>query len=180
MSELAFTLLRLGFLGLLWLFVALIVGVLRRDLFGPSVRSRGAGRPPARPAGGPIPQALSRLGRAGAGSSTPAARPAPSVPAASTTPLRLLVTQGPLAGTAIPLVGTSVVVGRAPGSTLVLDDDYASSRHARFYPSDGMWFVEDLDSTNGTLVNGERIFVATPVAVGSEVRIGQTVIEPRR
>ncbi|WP_371151144.1 FHA domain-containing protein FhaB/FipA [Buchananella felis] len=178
MSELAFTLLRFGFLALLWVFIALIVGVLRRDLFGPTVRSRGAGRPAPTPPASVGQRTLSRLGRGGAG---PVAAPSHDSPAAvAAPPLRLLVTQGPLAGTSIPLVGTSVVVGRSPSSTLVLDDGYASSRHARFYPGDGGWFVEDLGSTNGTLVDNEKIKAATPVGVGSSVRIGQTVIEPRR
>lgn len=178
MSELAFTLLRFGFLALLWVFIALIVGVMRRDLFGPTVRSRGAGRPAPTAPASVGQRTLSRLGRGGAAAaSLPQDPPAPAQPS---TPLRLLVTKGPLAGTSIPLVGTSVVVGRSPSSTLVLDDDFASSRHARFYPGDGGWFVEDLGSTNGTEVNGQAILTATPVVVGSTVRIGKTVIEPRR
>ncbi|MDO5081700.1 FHA domain-containing protein FhaB/FipA [Buchananella hordeovulneris] len=160
MSELAFTLLRFAFLGLLWVFVFSIVGVLRTDLFGTTVKSRGQGRAPAPRAASPLPPPPSR--------STPG-------------PLRrLLVTQGPLAGTSIPLVGTSIVVGRSPAATLVLDDDYASGRHARFYPTDDAWFVEDLNSTNGTLVNGHPIQAPTPVELGTVVRIGQTAIELRR
>ena len=57
------------------------------------------------------------------------------------------------------------------------DDDYASTRHAEFSPGiDGTWFVEDLASTNGTHVNGERIENPTRLSVGDEVRIGRTVM----
>jgi pSer/pThr/pTyr-binding forkhead associated (FHA) protein len=71
-------------------------------------------------------------------------------------------------------------VGRAASCTLVLDDDYASSRHARFFPREGRWYLEDLGSTNGTLVAGQRIGTPVLVPVGTPVRIGLTVIELRR
>ncbi len=160
MSELAVTLLRLSYLALLWLFILFTLGVLRRDIFGTTVTPRGPGRPPAKPA-------KRREAR-------PAARPA------RTEPTRLIVTEGPLTGSAVPLSGSAVIVGRASTSTLVLDDDYTSSRHARFFPHEGGWYLEDLDSTNGTYVSGTRIFQATPVAPGTPVRIGQHVMELRR
>ena len=65
----------------------------------------------------------------------------------------------------------------AADCTLPIDDDYASTRHAEFSPGiDGAWFVEDLASTNGTHVNGERIENPTRLSVGDEVRIGRTVM----
>ena len=62
----------------------------------------------------------------------------------------------------------------------MLDDDYSSTRHARIFPSEGGWYVEDLGSTNGTFVEGRRITESTPVRVGSSVRIGTTTFELRR
>jgi pSer/pThr/pTyr-binding forkhead associated (FHA) protein len=63
----------------------------------------------------------------------------------------------------------------------VLSDDYASGRHARIFPQDGDWYVEDLESTNGTFVGQQRV-ASGPVklAVGSTMRIGTTVLELRR
>ena len=70
-----------------------------------------------------------------------------------------------------------VTVGRGNDCTLPIDDDYASTHHAEFSPGiDGAWFVEDLASTNGTHVNGERIENPTRLSVGDEVRIGRTTM----
>src|SRR5262249_60879707 len=66
------------------------------------------------------------------------------------TPQRLLVTAGGLAGTTIGLSNQQITIGRANDATLVLNDDYASSRHARVFPQDGPWIAEELGSTTGT------------------------------
>ena len=78
-------------------------------------------------------------------------------------------------------VGSAAVAGRDVGSTILLDgDDFASSRHAKLEPgADGVW-VEDLGSTNGTFVNGERITARTLVRAGDTVRIGQTELRLER
>jgi hypothetical protein len=72
-------------------------------------------------------------------------------------------------------VSSASVAGREAGSSIRLDgDDFASSRHAKLEPgTEGVW-VEDLGSTNGTFVNGERITARTLVRAGDTVRIGQT------
>ena len=119
---------------------------------------------------------------------TPAkpAKPAkPAHPAKPAKPKRnvprtLVVTRGSLAGTTIPLGEAPVTVGRAQDSTLVLDDDYASGRHARLYPKDGTWYVEDLGSTNGTYVDRQKVTAPTPVPLGVPVRIGKTALELRK
>jgi len=159
MSELTFTLLRLGYLVLLWVFVLSAVAVLRRDLAGPRTASSRRRRPEL---AGPAP--------VGAGASTPRApqRGGPS---------RLVVVAGPLTGTTIPLTSSGVLIGRAPSCTLVLDDDYSSSRHARIFPQGGQWFVEDLGSTNGTYIGEERVQGIIPLAPGVGVQIGQSVVE---
>jgi len=73
-----------------------------------------------------------------------------------------------------------VPVGRPHPSTLVLTDDYASSRHARLVPGDGAWQVEDLGSTNGTYLGNIKVSRPTPVPLGTQIRIGKTVLELRR
>ncbi len=93
-----------------------------------------------------------------------------------------MVTEGPLAGTSLPLRSGGILVGRNPECALVLDDDYASGRHCRIYPDpsgrDG-WAVEDLGSTNGTFIGRERLTGSRPVEVGTTLRIGKTVLELR-
>lgn len=165
MSELVIQILRLSFLAALWLGVWAIVMVLRRDLAAPR---------DAKPAL-PAPAGSGRL-------------PAPSAPAVPPQPKakpgrgaqvakRLVVTEGELAGTVVPLGSAPVTVGRAPDSTLVLNDDYSSSRHARFFPSDGQWIVEDLGSTNGTWIDRTRITGPTVLRVGAKVRVGRTTLQ---
>ncbi|QAY64013.1 FHA domain-containing protein [Xylanimonas allomyrinae] len=169
MSELTFTLLRLGYLVLLWVFVLTAIGVLRRDL---STRTAG-GRVGRRRARGAAPSGVVSSGAVPPAPATPA--PAPASHAAS--PSRLVVVSGPLQGTSLPLTGSSILIGRSPGSTLVLDDDYSSSRHARIFPQGGQWFVEDLGSTNGTFVADEQISGVVPLPPGVSVQIGRSVVE---
>jgi len=92
-------------------------------------------------------------------------------------PARFLVLNGPSgAGTTLD-VSTSAVLGRDAGCDVPLDDDeFASARHARIETrSDGVW-VEDLGSTNGTFVNGERI-TAERLQAGDVVTVGQTELK---
>ena len=164
MSELTVTVVRLGLLALLWVFVFSVVGVLRGDLFGTRVTARAA-----KPA--PVPRPA------------PAPRPARAAKAPASgrrTPHTVVVTEGPLRGTTIALRQQSVLIGRSPESTLVLDDDFASGRHARIFPEAGEWFVEDLGSTNGTFAGQQRVSGPQRLAVGSTLKIGTTVLELRR
>jgi pSer/pThr/pTyr-binding forkhead associated (FHA) protein len=94
-------------------------------------------------------------------------------------PTHLLVTEGGLTGTRIGLTGAPVLIGRANDSTLVLTDDYVSTRHARISLQDGLWVVEDLGSTNGTYLGSRKIDGAVPLEVGVPLRIGKTVLELR-
>lgn len=164
MSELALQFLRLAFLVALWLGVLAIVMVLRRDLAAPReakpVGKLTTARLPA-PIAPPVPpQPKNR----NTGRNPPQAK-------------RLVVTEGELAGTIVPLGTSPITVGRAADSTLVLVDDYSSSRHARFYLSDGQWIVEDLGSTNGTWIDRTRITGPTVLRVGAKVRIGRTTLQ---
>lgn len=73
-----------------------------------------------------------------------------------------------------------VTVGRAPGCGVRVDDAYTSSIHARVYRRDGTLWVEDLGSTNGTWLNGERLTAPTKVDRGDLVQVGGTVFEVSR
>jgi pSer/pThr/pTyr-binding forkhead associated (FHA) protein len=167
MSELTLTIIKLGFLAVLWLFVLTAVSVMRSDLFGRRV-ARTPGRRPAAPAPAPAPR-QSRKEKA-----PKPARGRRGVPST------LVVTQGALSGTTVRLGDNPVTLGRSQDSTIVLDDDYVSSRHARFYPQDGQWLVEDLGSTNGTYLDRTKVTSATPVKIGVPIRIGKTVVELRK
>jgi FHA domain len=66
-------------------------------------------------------------------------------------------------------------IGRSSASDIILkSDDYASGRHARLSRHGGLLYVEDMDSTNGTFVNGRKTVGATPLRHGDTVRIGST------
>ena len=92
----------------------------------------------------------------------------------------LVVTSGPLSGTVIPLGSAPITIGRAPDSTLVIDDEYASARHARLFQHEGQWVAEDLGSTNGTWIGKTRLTAPTVLQMGQSLRVGQTVIELRK
>jgi hypothetical protein len=161
MNNLTLLLIRLAFLAVLWLFVIAAVGVVRTDLFGQARQGRQRRR--QRKPQQPKPPRQPRAGRPGRG-----------------TPQRLLVTAGGLAGTSIGLSDQQITIGRANDATLVLNDDYASTRHARLFPQDGQWIVEDLGSTNGTYLDRQKVTQPTPVPPGVPIRIGKTVLELRK
>lgn len=71
-------------------------------------------------------------------------------------------------------------VGRGDGCAIRLQDTYVSQVHARLYGRDGAWYVEDLGSTNGTLLNDRRVLAAVEVHDGDIVRLGKTTLELRR
>lgn len=154
-SPLAIQVMRFGFLFLLWLFVYGTVRVIRADL-------RATSRP-----------------RVGAPPSRRARRSTPVAPATPRGPTQLVVTAGGLAGTRIALTGAPILIGRANDSTLVLTDDYASTRHARISHQGEQWFVEDLGSTNGTWVGPNRLIGPMVLDIGVPVRIGATALELR-
>jgi pSer/pThr/pTyr-binding forkhead associated (FHA) protein len=63
-------------------------------------------------------------------------------------------------------------IGRAPGNSIVLDDDYVSNEHALLMLRGRQWWIEDLNSRNGTLLNGERVEAATIISPGDVLTIG--------
>jgi len=173
MSELTLTLLRLGFLVLLWILVLSVVAVLRRDLFGMQVTKRKTPAVPGRARSFP---GRNRPAPAGPGPASGSG----AAPVAAGGPRALVVTEGSLRGTTVALGQAPILIGRAPECTLVLEDDYASGRHARFSLQSGVWMLEDLGSTNGTYLGRSKVEAPIAVDPGTPVRIGRTVLELRR
>ena len=190
MSDLTLLILRLAFLAVLWAFVFAIVYALRSDLFGQKVR-----RLPVDAAGDPFAQAS-----AAPVAATPAAAPAPvSNPNAATSQIRssappapvppaptsgnstrLVITSGPKEGLEIELPREQLTIGRSGESGLVIRDDYTSTHHARLMLWNNGWVVQDLDSTNGTYLDGKRVTVPTPIPNNTPIKIGTTTFELRR
>ena len=172
MSEFTVTVLRFALFGLLWLFVFLIAGVLRQDLFGPRVaRNRGARRRGRAAAEAPVAASM------GAGSQ-PAASGSGTQPAYGASPT-LVVTSGRQSGFSLLLSAGQLTIGRADDCGFVIEDDFASSHHARIYPQAGAWVVEDTGSTNGTFVGSARLTQPTRIEPGMPITIGHTTMELR-
>jgi pSer/pThr/pTyr-binding forkhead associated (FHA) protein len=74
----------------------------------------------------------------------------------------------------------SNTMGRDSGNDIALPDEAASARHATLEVRDGEWFIEDLGSTNGTLVNGVRIERRERVRPGDEIAIGRIALRLER
>lgn len=88
------------------------------------------------------------------------------------------VEKGPraLKGSRLTVTGP-LIVGRTPGADIVIPAEYVSSRHAKFYPQGSSLMVEDLGSTNGTLLNGRPVRAATACSPGDTVTVGNVDIK---
>ncbi len=160
-SEVTLTLIRFGFLAVLWLFVLSAVSVIRSDMFGARVDpSKQAA--PSKPAKATRP---------------PKRRP---VRPDRRAPRQLVVSEGPDTGQAVALGTDPILIGRGTDAAIRLDDDYVSTRHARVATNGEEWFVEDLGSTNGTYLGSQRVTTPVPVGTGTPIRIGKTVLELRQ
>ena len=177
MSELTLLLLRVGFLVLMWFFVFAVVYSLRADLFGVKVR-----RMPDTPA--PAPVAGATPGPAAATAPAPSvpkpASPGSGAPATLSSVSRIVITSGPKAGLELPLGREPLTIGRSSESGLVIRDDYTSSHHARLVLWGEQWMIQDLDSTNGTWHDGQRVASPVPVKVGAPIKVGATTFELRK
>ncbi|MBZ5738218.1 FHA domain-containing protein FhaB/FipA [Nocardioides mangrovi] len=158
MSELTLFLIRIAYLAILWIFVLSAISVIRSDMFGARVPEaarggRGAGKAPK-----PPKQPSKRRGA----------------------PTHVIVTEGSNVGERADLAQGTILIGRGSDAQIRLDDDYVSTRHARIAASGDQWFVEDLGSTNGTYVGSVRISQPTTITLGTQVRIGKTILELRK
>jgi pSer/pThr/pTyr-binding forkhead associated (FHA) protein len=178
-SELTLLVLRIAFLAVLWIFVFAVVYALRSDLFGGRVRKLQE-QPTFVPAAAPAaaPPAVQSLPT---GPPTPARGvPANATPAGPATASRLVITSGPKSGLEIALGSEPLTIGRSGDSSLQIRDDYTSTHHARLLLWNDEWVIQDLDSTNGTFLDGERVNVPTKVPLHTPVKVGATSFELRR
>ena len=155
MSELTLLLIRIAYLAVLWIFVLSAISVIRSDMFGARV-----------PETARTPEPRGREAK-------------PKKPAKRRgAPTHVLVTEGSNAGERAELADAPILIGR--GAAIRLDDDYVSTRHARIAAAGDQWFVEDLGSTNGTYIGTVRITQPTTITLGTQVRIGKTILELRK
>lgn len=159
MPELVLTSLKFLFLAVLYLFVARAVRIIWLDLAG----HRG-GRSAV--TAGVVRQAPpARASRGGGGKGGK--------------PRAVVVTEEGGRPQTVPLGADPVTLGRADECTVTLGDTYVSQMHTKIYPKDGLWFVMDLGSTNGTYLNRVKVGDPLPLNPGDEVRLGRTVVEVR-
>ena len=165
-------------LALLWLFIAWALTTLGRD----TSRNSGVG-----PAGGMSPAGYGPGSGYGAGYG-PQGQNEPrrrfALPKFSNKPkqLQLTVVAGPATGLTLDLFQQeTALLGRARNCDMVLNDAVTSSNHARLIRNGVDWYIEDLDSKNGTVVNGYQIQQPELVGPGAEIRIGANtlrILEP--
>lgn len=138
--EVSILLLRLGIIVLLFLFLAQVLLIIRRDLRRVAAQRSGRG---------------GRLRVLESGASN--------------------LSQGD----SLPLLGVNSL-GRNPGNSLPVVDDFVSGEHLLLSYDGGLWKVEDLGSTNGTYVNGQRVDKAAILAYGDVLQLGRTKLRLER
>ena len=156
MSELTLFLIKISYLAILWIFVLSAISVVRSDMFG--ARMPASAREAAAPKARRQPKQKTRKG----------------------SPTYVLVVDGANKGERADLSQAPILIGRGADAAIRLDDDYVSTRHARIAASGDQWFVEDLGSTNGTYIGSARLTQPTTLTLGTQVRIGKTLLELRK
>lgn len=152
---------RIALLVLLWVLILLALWGMRADT------NRVAGRP----------SRSSKKGKRPTSGTGPTPAPAPAPGIRKERARMLSVVEGPLTGSHMDISQLeSVTLGRSQDVEFVLGDDYASSRHARLFRRGSDWFVEDLESRNGTMVGGYRIDQPERVQVGTDIKMGGTTV----
>ena len=147
--------LRVALLVLLWLFILFALNVQRKDTKNATASSSAGGNAALVPA---VVAPLAASKRGGK-------------------PRLITIVDGPLTGSRMELGQlTEITVGRSPDCDFVVGDDFASARHAKLIKRGSEWFVEDLDSRNGTFVSGMRIDQPEKVSVGTDVKVGRTTV----
>ncbi|HET8665397.1 MAG TPA: FHA domain-containing protein [Nocardioides sp.] len=156
MSELTLFLIKISYLAILWIFVLSAISVVRSDMFG------------------------ARIPASAREAAAPKTRRPPKQKARKGSPTHVLVVDGANKGERADLSQAPILIGRGSDAAIRLDDDYVSTRHARIASSGDQWFVEDLGSTNGTYIGSARITQPTTLTLGTQVRIGKTLLELRK
>ena len=161
MSELALFLVRIGFVAVLWIFVLSLLSVIRADLYGRRVISRLT------------KQRAPQLAQA-----APVELDIEESDAFEPTHIQMLT--GRNAGLRIELADRKeIVIGRSPGADLVIADEFASNMHAKLVSVGSEWVLQDLNSTNGTFLDGKRVTTPMTMRAGATVRIGTTTFDLR-
>jgi pSer/pThr/pTyr-binding forkhead associated (FHA) protein len=160
MSELTLVLIRFAYLAILWIFVLSAISVIRSDMFGARVAREGAQE--------------RKAAKAAAKTRAKPAKPRRGTPTA------VAIVEGGNKGEVVSLDKAPLLIGRGNDAAIRLDDDYVSTRHARIGASGDQWYVEDLGSTNGTYVGNARISQPTAIALGTQIRIGKSILELRK
>jgi len=160
MSELTLLLIRFAYLAILWIFVLSAISVVRSDMFGARVDS--------------TPRAERRSQKKAPRNAAKTARRPRGAPT------HVAIVEGANADEKISLDDAPLLIGRGSDAAIRLDDDYVSTRHARIAASGDQWFVEDLGSTNGTYIGSQRLTQPTTLQLGTQIRIGKTILELRK
>jgi len=103
------------------------------------------------------------------------AMPPEAIAAGEAFAAKLSFETGPFTGRIIALPNQMVTLGRAPDNDVVVADPATSGRHGRIEVRTGAFWISDLGSTNGTLVNGEPV-IEKQLADGDLIAIGQNTI----
>jgi pSer/pThr/pTyr-binding forkhead associated (FHA) protein len=91
-------------------------------------------------------------------------------------PIRLTVHQPNLAPLKIDVEGPTITLGRATDCTIPIKDRYLSRKHAEIIYASGEWAVRDCGSVNGTMLNGTRLTVPTPLRPGDRIALGDSEV----
>ena len=175
MTDQLLNILKIAFLVLLYMFFVRVLWVVSSE-----VRATRAGGPAANFAA-PTGLAADPTVPSGASGAGPvAAPPAKRVPKGRRGAVgRLVIVEPRSRRGSSYAVGPEITLGRSAGCTVqITDDTFISTLHARvFVDRHGVLVVEDLDSTNGTYLNGERLNEPRPVRRGDRLQVGSTVLE---
>ena len=95
------------------------------------------------------------------------------------TATKLVIIEGEKTGQMVRLERREITLGRSPDSDLIVDDEYASTHHAKLILINNDWLIQDLNSTNGTYLDGSRVGTPAVVKLNTPVRVGKTVFELR-
>ena len=144
MTDLVITILRFGFLALLWFAIIRMFLILRADLTGE--KKYGVIKPKR----------------------------------VQVEPRELVVVEGPAAGAKVSIEKRPITIGRASICDLTLEDDFISSRHLRVSMQSNGYVVEDLGSTNGTWVEGERLSEPVLIKPGVRIKMGRSTLTIRK
>jgi pSer/pThr/pTyr-binding forkhead associated (FHA) protein len=145
----------------LWIFILSLLSVIRADLYGRRVISRIAKKNAPSLAAGSVDE----LGL---------------VEGDSFEPTQIAIITGRNAGSSLPIDGKKeILIGRAASSDLVIGDEFASSMHAKLVLVGEDWVLQDLNSTNGTFLDGKKVTTPATIRAGMNIRIGTTNFELR-